>query len=93
MRAMQMGVADCKLKPSGSGNIQSSGDFHTFLLRMIQQIGKTILTSASVTNNYKVQNRPIISPKIIAIGSSTGGPNVATLCRGARMLFHCTGHE
>ena len=81
MKALSLGAADCILKPSGVASIQQNGDFHTELLRMVRSLGRL-----SVSPEKQIQKsctllrgRPELPPKIVAIGSSTGGPNALSL--------------
>lgn len=77
IQALSLGAADCVLKPSGSGNIRASDDFHRELLRMVKLIGgaatKPALPQRPVANLRA--DKPGLVPNIVAIGSSTGGPN------------------
>lgn len=76
IKAMSLGAADCILKPTGSGNIQESRDFHTKLLQLVKQVGNNVSRLVSVeTTAITRRSKPNVMPKIVAIGSSTGGPN------------------
>lgn len=76
IKALSLGATDCILKPSGPAAIQQSGDFHTGLLRMVREIGGHSVKPSIPSTPVPIHTRmPGFMPKILAIGSSTGGPN------------------
>lgn len=78
--ALSLGATDCILKPTGVTAITQTRGFHEELLYMVKHIGSGALrhratalsggASAPVT-----RSRSVVQPEIVAIGSSTGGPN------------------
>lgn len=76
IRALSLGATDCILKP-GASSIQQSDNFHDKLRRMVRQIGES--TIKNVANQpvpiRKIGTKKSAVPHILAIGSSTGGPN------------------
>lgn len=80
VKALSLGATDCILKPSGSAAIQQNGDFHANLLRMVRSIGAGKKRQSTDLSNIKLNpHNSKAVPKIIAIGSSTGGPNALAL--------------
>ena len=76
IRALSLGATDCILKPSGASSIQGARDFHSELLTMVKTIGESAIGKANFTPEVKTrQISTNHAPKILAIGSSTGGPN------------------
>lgn len=82
IRALTLGATECILKPGGA-SIVSAKDFQEDLVRTIRNVSrKTRLShkekttsSTPASKNYTLHHkRPILRPKILAIGSSTGGP-------------------
>lgn len=84
IKALSLGATDCILKPSGAASIQGSGGFHTELLRMINLIGRAAVRRSAPTFQPKTnlatrQAGTSTKPDILAIGSSTGGPNALSV--------------
>lgn len=85
LKALSLGATDYILKPSGANAIQGSGDFHTSLLRMVRQLGaqppaaapRPAAAQPAAAQPAVVQLRPapVHLPAVVAIGTSTGGPN------------------
>lgn len=82
MRCLSLGAAECLLKPGGDAVINAQ-DFQAELVRVIQAIGRTIKgpstgtapTARAAAPAYTLRsNRAALPPRIVAIGSSTGGP-------------------
>ena len=89
LKAMSLGAVDCIAKPTSSVEIRSRQDFGDGLIRMIRQIGATTKTRANKNDKKEYvkpkiygekkhelnkNTLPLPKPKIVAIGSSTGGP-------------------
>jgi two-component system chemotaxis response regulator CheB len=87
IRALTLGATECLLKPSGD-SISSAKDFQNDLVRTVRSIfprskPKAVLSDEPVSkiqkNKTKISlhsGKSLFPPKIIAIGSSTGGPKV-----------------
>ncbi len=82
IRALALGAAECVLKPGGEA-IVSAHDFQAELLRVVRSIAPRLRkkTTAGLTQpshpRPAIPLRPkqaLLPPKIVAIGSSTGGP-------------------
>ncbi len=77
MRALSLGAAECILKPGGEA-IVSAVDFQENLVRTIRSLAlgiKKNVAAAPAQPPIAVRSVPgVFSPKILAIGSSTGGP-------------------
>lgn len=75
IEALSLGATDYILKPSGAASIQGTQSFHVDLLQKIKLMGKSLIKLNIQPSALSV--KPAINkaiPKIIAIGSSTGGP-------------------
>jgi two-component system chemotaxis response regulator CheB len=76
VKALSLGAADCILKPGGEAII-SAHDFQENLIRVIRTLATSIINKESSTKKttFSLQ-KPLVSilPKVVAIGSSTGGP-------------------
>ncbi|MDB5490542.1 MAG: Chemotaxis response regulator protein-glutamate methylesterase CheB [Micavibrio sp.] len=78
IRAMALGAADCLLKPGGE-SITTAIDFQRNLLRTILTLWQNL--HAPQTAQMPVPQRPATPaapPRVLAIGSSTGGPKALT---------------
>ncbi|MCB9989986.1 MAG: chemotaxis response regulator protein-glutamate methylesterase [Rhodospirillales bacterium] len=80
IKALSMGAADCILKPTGATAIQADVGFGQSLIRMVLSLGTAHIKKVSGVQPERqpIQYRPApakIQPRILAIGSSTGGPN------------------
>lgn len=77
VRALSLGAAECILKPGGEA-IVSAIDFQENLVRTVRSLAQSLKkTTAAKPAAAPVQIRAstsAFSPKILAIGSSTGGP-------------------
>jgi two-component system chemotaxis response regulator CheB len=79
LKALSLGATECVLKPGGD-SISSAQDFQESLVRLIRTLGKSrISRSPAVTTLRRPAlalrpNNQILAPRILAIGSSTGGP-------------------
>ncbi|QQG36138.1 MAG: chemotaxis response regulator protein-glutamate methylesterase [Micavibrio aeruginosavorus] len=109
IRAMEMGAADCILKPSSIQGLHSMDDFKNRLVELVKLLGrhkpsrkpaaqersaKSLLTPA--TPPVLLKRTATQSPAILAIGSSTGGPQalmkVLPHLRGLRVPIVVTQH-
>ncbi len=78
VRALSLGATECLLKPSGPEAIRQSDEFHSSLLRIVLSLGPCAkAVSKDSHKNIALKKAPSIvpQPQILAIGSSTGGPN------------------
>lgn len=77
IKALSLGAADCLLKPSGADAIKERLDFHEKLLRVVRSLGTRIVAQPSQPAAVALRKSSLVplQPKILAIGSSTGGPN------------------
>ena len=104
IKALSLGAAECVLKPGGEA-IVSAHDFQNELLRVVRSIAPRIRkkeTQASApggmprSNIVLRKNPQVLPPKVIAIGSSTGGPkalmDVLTHMRGLPVPIVITQH-
>jgi two-component system chemotaxis response regulator CheB len=79
IKALALGATDCILKPGGEA-ANSAIDFQNDLIRMVRSLAPRhkVTTSFATTPKPLITlikpNGAILPPKIIAIGSSTGGP-------------------
>lgn len=77
VRALSLGAADCILKPGGEA-IVTAEDFQRNLVRLIRTLrGGTLTRDPNAQKKTYTLQKPLVTtpPKILAIGSSTGGPN------------------
>ena len=83
LQALSLGAAECLLKP-GADSISSAADFQRQLITVIRSLGHAAVRKRNPAAVKSPLNAPvrlraaapaILPPKIIAIGSSTGGPN------------------
>ena len=88
IKALSLGAADCILKPSGATAIKENGDFHTNLLRIVSTIGQSNIKKTTAPTTVTLREGIISQPpSVVAIGSSTGGPNaLATVLSGLKNL-------
>lgn len=78
LKALALGAADCILKPTGAAAVGANSDFAAHLLRTVLMIGASIMAAAEPVRKTETKPLPVSAsgaPKIIAVGSSTGGPN------------------
>lgn len=75
IRALSLGATDCILKPTGSAAVQQSGNFQEELRRIVRQLGESALKSPASQPVAVRKTTAGFAPQILAIGSSTGGPN------------------
>ncbi len=90
LRAMTMGAADYVAKPSSTSEIYSVGNFKRELIEKIKALAeagrngrrqitaraplKSRADAAPAPAKWRLRQAPMQAPDIIAIGSSTGGP-------------------
>lgn len=85
IKAMEMGAADCLLKPSSMQGLTAVPDFRDRLVQLVRLLGKRrtrpTLAGSTVTPKPSAPSAPINivktmvqKPGILAIGCSTGGP-------------------
>ncbi len=86
LKALSLGATDYILKPSGTTSVQGSEDFHSTLLRLVRNIGNSLLT-VKPAEGFQTRNGKAHTPNVLAIGSSTGGPNaLAVLLKAINTL-------
>lgn len=74
LKALSLGATDCILKPSGGDALRGDG-FAQDLIKMVRGLGASSLRPAHAQSS--VVTRAVsssLAPQVIAIGSSTGGP-------------------
>ena len=72
LQALRLGAADCIAKPSALGAL-GEGDFRRDLLSKIHALGRRAgRTGRSLS--LRPMPRPMRPPQLLAVGSSTGGP-------------------
>jgi two-component system chemotaxis response regulator CheB len=76
IKALSLGAADCILKPGGEAII-SANDFQEILVRLVRSLAAPVINRELSPKSVFSLQKPLITipPKILAIGSSTGGPN------------------
>lgn len=80
LRAMRYGAVDYIAKPTNKGEVGTSSEFKTDLIRLIKNIAPKALQDSHTGKIYKnaVALRPAPplhwKAKVVAVGSSTGGP-------------------
>jgi two-component system chemotaxis response regulator CheB len=89
LKALSLGATDYIAKPTSSGELSAAGDFSRELAEKITVLGalarsrgvrrstQTLAKQAPmaiVPKKFSIRTNPITRPDIIAIGSSTGGP-------------------
>jgi two-component system chemotaxis response regulator CheB len=81
IKALALGATECLLKPSGSDAIQQRRDFHEDLLRLVRSLGARTVQAEKPATQIVLHKAPLVTlpPKVLAIGSSTGGPNALML--------------
>lgn len=79
LKALSLGATDYILKPTGTQAIRDAAAFHEDLTRIVLGLGKNtkaaIKADQKQTDNLSLVKRTTPKPQIVAIGSSTGGPN------------------
>ncbi len=88
MRALSLGVADCILKP-GRESITTAIDFQEQLLRTIRTLALSLKRISVQRIAPVLKPSPLVGslPRVLAIGSSTGGPKALTeLLKGLKNL-------
>lgn len=77
VRALEAGATDYILKPGGEV-IASADQFQSNLVRMLRSIGSGIAKRSTAPRQEVILRKPsiVIPPRILAIGSSTGGPKI-----------------
>ncbi|HRQ61396.1 MAG TPA: chemotaxis response regulator protein-glutamate methylesterase [Alphaproteobacteria bacterium] len=101
MKALSLGAVECLVKP-GPGEAKIGSDFHKTLIDKIKHIGGVTTTAApqasttaaplksfNAPQSFTLRNNPMDykgKPAILAIGSSTGGPQALFT-----VLKHLTG--
>ncbi|MGH1455754.1 MAG: protein-glutamate methylesterase/protein-glutamine glutaminase [Alphaproteobacteria bacterium] len=88
MKAMALGAVECIVKPSSAQETGPNSPFQLQLLKLVRTLGgavdakpstatKTLDHSPTAQNNFSLRNDNMAykgKPSILAIGSSTGGP-------------------
>lgn len=86
IKAMALGAVECIVKPQSSQDTSPGSEFHTYITSLIKTLGRAKAASTLTPNNKVVEkknyntaptaNRAQVfqHPEILAIGSSTGGP-------------------
>ena len=87
LKALDLGATECLLKPTSPSDIKENGGFHSGLIRLVRNIGASIVReSGQLPQSKTIKTAPpkpiktlnttsAMNPRILAIGSSTGGPN------------------
>lgn len=77
IKALSLGASECILKPGGEA-IVSAQDFQAQLVKVVRSLVPRIKPAALTTTPAVAlrKNAASLPPKILAIGSSTGGPKV-----------------
>jgi len=82
MRAMRLGAADYLPKPSSIGSVGDSR-FQLELLEKVKGLARFRQRPARTTSVPVSRPAPLLAPRLLAIGSSTGGPQALfTLVQG-----------
>ena len=82
MRAMRIGAIDYIAKPTSTGEVSGSEEFKKRLVELVKQFKKKegvkpgIVAGMEVSGHLSLRSKPPLhwKPKVIAVGSSTGGP-------------------
>lgn len=76
MRAMKIGAIDYIAKPTNVAEVGQSDEFKTQLLQLVKGVKQDGSASQSVGGGIQLRDKPPLhwKPQIIAVGSSTGGP-------------------
>lgn len=103
LKAMQLGAVECIVKPSSTTDVGEGSEFQKKLISLIEHLAPKGAMPASATpatatpppssrpSNFQLRQDPIAfkgKPKIVAIGSSTGGPQALF-----EVLKNCTGFD
>ena len=78
IRALALGAAECILKPGGDA-ILSAHDFQKELVKVVRTLAARSAVKAQPQVQVKApvsirQDKLVFTPKVLALGSSTGGP-------------------
>lgn len=77
LEALKLGATDCIGKPVSPRDIQPGGDFQLGLLNILRGLGKKDDKKGSGSSSYTLSKKLGVytgKPSLLAIGSSTGGP-------------------
>lgn len=89
IKALELGATECLVKPMSNAEVSSSSDFQDNLLNLVKTLGKTSAKTAphapsaqpdekaKVLHDFPLRDKKLAytgKPSIVAIGSSTGGP-------------------
>jgi two-component system chemotaxis response regulator CheB len=79
-KALSLGAFDYVPKPESNREITTSPDFRSEVIRKIKLLGGALRSAKNRAARPGFASRPfsIVAPRIIAIGSSTGGPEALT---------------
>jgi two-component system chemotaxis response regulator CheB len=79
-KALSLGAFDYVPKPESNREITTSPDFRSEVIRKIKLLGGALSSAKNGAARLGFARRPfsIVAPRIIAIGSSTGGPEALT---------------
>ncbi len=75
VRALSLGATACVPKPVGTKNPKAISDFKSALKQAVLGLCDTPVKAAAETTRATVPDLSSFRPKLVAIGSSTGGPN------------------
>jgi two-component system, chemotaxis family, protein-glutamate methylesterase/glutaminase len=83
-KALTLGALDYVPKPGSNHEITTSLEFRSEVIRKIKAVGSAIRRRRPIGNRLNLARRPfsIVAPRIIAIGSSTGGPEALNILLG-----------
>jgi len=83
-KALTLGALDYVPKPDSNREITTSLEFRSDVIRKIKAVGSTIGRRRPIAARPSPTRRPfsIVAPRIIAIGSSTGGPEALNAVLG-----------
>jgi two-component system chemotaxis response regulator CheB len=83
-KALSLGALDYVPKPESNREIMTSLEFRGEVIRKIKALGGTIKRGRAIGPRPSFARRPfsIVAPRIIAVGSSTGGPEALNAMLG-----------
>ncbi len=83
-KALTRGALDYVPKPNSNHEITTSLEFRSEVIRKIKAVGSTLRRKRPIVGRPNLARRPfsIVAPRIIAIGSSTGGPEALNVVLG-----------